>query len=58
MIREARHDDLDALLRLYLHLHEQRVPDSSPALAAAWAVKVAYAASSVISHVTWEWVGS
>lgn len=36
MIREARPDDLQALLRLYLHLHEQHIPDNSPALAAAW----------------------
>lgn len=37
MIREARHDDLDALLRLYLHLHEQSLPDASPVLDDAWA---------------------
>ena len=27
MVREAREEDLDALLRLYLFLHEDSVPD-------------------------------
>lgn len=37
MIREARAEDLQALLQLYLHLHEQSIPDASPALDDAWA---------------------
>ena len=37
MVREARPGDLDELLRLYLDLHEARVPEDSPALRGAWA---------------------
>ena len=37
MVREARPEDLDELLRLYLDLHETRVPEDSPALREAWA---------------------
>lgn len=37
MIREAVASDLDALLMLYLHLHETRVPEDGARLQAAWA---------------------
>ena len=37
MIREAVASDLDALLTLYLHLHETRVPEDGARLRAAWA---------------------
>lgn len=37
MIREAVASDLDALLMLYLHLHETRVPEDGARLRAAWA---------------------
>lgn len=36
MVREARKDDLQALLHLYLDLHETHVPASSPALQDTW----------------------
>ena len=29
MIREAEHKDLQAILELYLHLHEKEVPEES-----------------------------
>ncbi|HIR53753.1 MAG TPA: GNAT family N-acetyltransferase [Candidatus Onthovicinus excrementipullorum] len=35
-IREARDGDLDALLHLYLHLHEKTFPDQSDTLARTW----------------------
>ncbi len=37
MIREANASDLNALLELYLDLHEKRVPEDSPRLREAWA---------------------
>ena len=36
MIREASAADLDALLALYLHLHETGVPEDSERLRGAW----------------------
>lgn len=36
MIREAVREDLDALLTLYLDLHEEHVPEKSAHLAAVW----------------------
>lgn len=36
MIREAAATDLDALLSLYLHLHEKGLPDDEARLMAAW----------------------
>ena len=36
MIREAAATDLDALLSLYLHLHEKGLPDDEARLKAAW----------------------
>lgn len=36
MVREAGSGDLDALLRLYLSLHERSVPVDSPRLREAW----------------------
>ncbi|MDR3085383.1 MAG: UDP-N-acetylmuramate--L-alanine ligase, partial [Christensenellaceae bacterium] len=36
-IREAKAEDLNALLALYVHLHESAVPASSPGLSALWA---------------------
>ena len=36
MIREAQESDLLALLELYLHLHETRVPEESGHLRAVW----------------------
>ena len=36
MIREAEERDLPALLRLYLHLHEDRVPEDGDALRQTW----------------------
>lgn len=37
MVREAVHSDLHGLLELYLHLHEDRVPEDSAALRETWA---------------------
>ena len=36
LIREAVDADLDALLELYLNLHEKRVPEDTPRLRKAW----------------------
>ena len=36
MIREAKESDLLPLLELYLHLHEQRVPEQNEHLTAVW----------------------
>lgn len=36
MVREARREDLDAILKLYLCLHETSVPEASERLTAAW----------------------
>ena len=36
MIREAVANDIDALLALYLHLHETHVPEDGERLRAAW----------------------
>lgn len=36
MIREAKREDLQELLELYLYLHETSVPESSAHLAAVW----------------------
>lgn len=36
MIREAKREDLQELLALYLCLHETSVPEHTPHLAAAW----------------------
>ncbi len=37
MIREANRDDLNALLELYLYLHEDSIPDQSEHLSRTWA---------------------
>ncbi len=36
MVREARREDLDAILKLYLCLHETSVPEFTEHLAAVW----------------------
>ena len=36
MIREANRDDLNALLELYLYLHEDSIPDESEHLSKTW----------------------
>ena len=36
MIREARQEDLQQILELYLHLHETAVPEESEGLRRAW----------------------
>lgn len=36
MIREAQSPDLEGLLQLYTHLHENPLPDPSPALFSLW----------------------
>ncbi|MBR4493868.1 MAG: GNAT family N-acetyltransferase [Clostridiales bacterium] len=36
MIREANRDDLNALLELYLYLHEDSIPDESEHLSRTW----------------------
>lgn len=36
MIREANWDDLNALLELYLYLHEDSIPDQSEHLSRTW----------------------
>lgn len=36
MIREARYDDLQQILELYLHLHERKIPDDNEHLKAVW----------------------
>ncbi len=37
MVREATYADLNAILRLYLSLHEDRVPEDGERLRAVWA---------------------
>ncbi len=36
MVREAKKEDLDALLKLYLFLHEDRIPELNGHLAETW----------------------
>lgn len=36
MVREARHEDLEEVLALYLYLHENAIPEPSEHLAATW----------------------
>ena len=36
MTREAKKEDLNALLQLYLYLHEQEIPEDSQALRETW----------------------
>lgn len=36
MIREANKNDLDEILRLYLYLHEKRIPENSQHLRSTW----------------------
>lgn len=36
MVREAQKEDLDALLKLYLFLHEDSVPEQSEHLEKTW----------------------
>ncbi|MBP5236888.1 MAG: GNAT family N-acetyltransferase [Clostridia bacterium] len=36
MIREARKEDLKAILELYLYLHEESIPEQSEHLTATW----------------------
>lgn len=36
MVREANREDLQALLELYLYLHETSAPEHSPHLASVW----------------------
>lgn len=36
MVREAKRNDLDQILELYLFLHEKEIPASSPQLTSAW----------------------
>ena len=36
MIREAKYDDLDEILQLYLHLHEERIPKDTEHLRNTW----------------------
>lgn len=36
MVREARHEDLEEVLALYLYLHEKAIPEPSEHLAATW----------------------
>ena len=36
MVRKAREDDLQALLTLYLHLHETGIPEDTPGLRRTW----------------------
>lgn len=36
MIREATKNDLNNLLRLYLHLHEDKIPEDSKNLRETW----------------------
>jgi len=36
MVREARNEDLNEILELYLHLHEDSIPASDIRLEAAW----------------------
>lgn len=35
-VREVRHEDMDALLHLYLHLHETDIPEQSSSLSRIW----------------------
>ena len=36
MVREARREDMDSLLKLYLFLHEERIPDHDRHLTETW----------------------
>ena len=36
MVREAKREDLDALLELYLFLHEERIPEKDAHLVNTW----------------------
>lgn len=36
MVREARRDDLESILQLYLYLHEDHVPEDSEQLRKTW----------------------
>ena len=36
MVREAKWEDLDSLLKLYLFLHEERIPDHDRHLTETW----------------------
>lgn len=36
MIREAKKEDLNDLLHLYLDLHEEKIPEYSPNLSKTW----------------------
>ena len=36
MVREAKREDLDSLLKLYLFLHEERIPDHDRHLTETW----------------------
>ncbi|MBQ1745549.1 MAG: GNAT family N-acetyltransferase, partial [Clostridiales bacterium] len=36
MVREVRNDELDALLELYLNLHEEGIPEHDDHLAKTW----------------------
>ena len=36
MIREAKKEDLEELLELYLNLHEESIPEQSDRLSGAW----------------------
>ena len=38
MTREAKKEDLNALLQLYLYLHEEKIPEGSQALRETWDV--------------------
>ncbi len=36
MVREARYEDLNEILELYLHLHESSVPEENEILKSTW----------------------
>lgn len=36
MVREAKQNDLDEILRLYLYLHEKSIPKDSQHLRSTW----------------------
>ena len=36
MVREAKKDDMEALLKLYLFLHEENIPEQNEHLEKTW----------------------
>ena len=48
MVREAKREDLDSLLKLYLFLHEERIPDHDRHLTETWEQQIVSSCVCVI----------